>query len=47
MTAIICGALCGSDDYANGKRLYSTPSQMLLIVSPHNGVDAEYRIACA
>lgn len=47
VTAIICGALCGSDDYANGKRLYSTPSQMLLIVSPHNGVDAEYRIACA
>lgn len=47
VTAIICGALCGSDDYANGKRLYSTPSQMLLIVSPRDGVDAEYRIACA
>lgn len=47
VTAIICGALCGSDDYANGKRLYSTPSQMLLIVSPSVGVDAEYRLACA
>ena len=47
VTAFICGALCGSDDYANGKRLYSTPSQMLLIVSPRYGVDAEYRIACA
>lgn len=44
VTAIICGALCGSDDYANGKRLYSTPSQLLLIVNPENGVDAEYRI---
>ena len=44
VTAIICGALCGSDDYANGKRLYSTPSQLLLIVSPEDGVDAEYRI---
>lgn len=46
VTAVICGALCGSDDYANGKRLYSTPSQMLLIVSPRYGVDAEYRITC-
>lgn len=44
VTAIICGALCGSDDYANGKRLYSTPSQLLLIVNSENGVDAEYRI---
>lgn len=46
VTAVICGALCGSDDYANGKRLYSTPSQLLLIVNPEIGVDAEYRIAC-
>lgn len=44
VTAILCGALCGSDDYANGKRLYSTPSQLLLIVNLENGVDAEYRI---
>lgn len=44
VTAIICGALCGSDDYANGKRLYSLPSQLLLIVNPDDGVDAEYRI---
>lgn len=46
VTAIICGALCGSDDYANGKRLYSTPSQLLLIVNSENGVDAEYQIRC-
>lgn len=44
VTAQICGALCGSDDYANDKRLYSTPSQLLLIVNPQIGVDAEYRL---
>lgn len=45
VTAMLCGALCGTDDYANDKRLYSTPSQMLLIVNKDCGVDAEYRIA--
>lgn len=44
VTSMICGSLCGADDYANQKRLYSTPSQLLLIVSPTHGVDAEYRI---
>lgn len=44
VTSMICGSLCGADDYANGKRLYSTPSQLLLIVNPVHGVDAEYRI---
>lgn len=44
--AMICGSLCGTDDYANSKRLYSTPEQMLLIVSAECGVDAEYRIKC-
>lgn len=42
ITAQICGSLCGSDDYANDKRLYSTPSQLMLIVNPECGVDAEY-----
>lgn len=42
--AMLCGALCGTDDYANEHRLYSEPSQLLLIVSPSCGVDAEYRI---
>lgn len=46
ITAEICGSLCGSDDYANSKRLYSNPSQMLLIVNKAVGVDAEYRIKC-
>lgn len=43
-TARICGSLCGTDDYANTKRLYSPPSQLLLIVNPECGVDAEYEI---
>ena len=45
VTSMICGSLCGADDYANQKRLYSTPSQLLLIVNPKRGVDAEYRIS--
>lgn len=47
VTSMLCGALCGADDYANSKRLYSTPSQLLLIVNQTNGVDGEYRIKCA
>lgn len=46
VTSIICGSLCGTDDYANTKRLYSTPSQLLLIVDPEYGVDAEYTLKC-
>lgn len=44
--AMICGSLCGTDDYANSKRLYSRPEQLLLIVNDECGVDAEYRIKC-
>lgn len=43
VTSVICGSLCGTDDYANDNRLYSTPEQLLLIVDD-NGVDAEYHI---
>lgn len=46
ITATICGSLCGTDDYANDKRLYSHPEQLLLIVDPEYGVDAEYRLKC-
>ncbi len=46
VTAMLCSSLCGTDDYANTKRLYSEPSQLLLITNPECGVDAEYRIAC-
>lgn len=46
ITAMICGSLCGTDEYANNKRLYSIPSQLLLIVSEEKGVDAEYNLKC-
>lgn len=45
VTALLCGSLCGADDYANNKRLFSDPSQMLLIFN-EDGLDAEYRIKC-
>lgn len=44
--ALLCGSLCGTDEYANKKRLYSDPSQLLLIVNPNNGVDARYKLHC-
>lgn len=44
VTSLLCGSLCGTDDYANNKRLYSTPSQLLLIMNHEDGIDAEYRI---
>lgn len=46
VTSTICGSLCGADDYANDKRLFSTPSQLLLIVNQETGVDAEYHLKC-
>lgn len=46
VTAMICGSLCGADQYSTEKRLFSTPSQLLLIVNDNVGVDAEYRIRC-
>ena len=44
--ATIVGSLCGTDDYANDKRLYSTPEQLMLIVNPEDGVDATYHLKC-
>lgn len=46
VTAVVCGSLCGTDDYANDKRLYSSPEQMMLVVNARDGVDAEYRLRC-
>lgn len=46
VTARVCGSLCGTDDFANGKRLYSDPYQFLLIVDPTYGPDAEYNLRC-
>lgn len=42
--SMIAGSLCGTDEYANGKRLYSTPEQLLLIVNDRCGIDATYHI---
>ena len=42
--SIICPCLCGTDDYANGKRLYSTPAQLMLVFRPGVGADAYYQI---
>ena len=41
---MVCGSLCGSDDFANEHRLYSRPEQLLLIVDPEYGVDATYHL---
>lgn len=46
ISSMICGSLCGTDEYANTKRLYSRPEQLLLIVKEDCGVDAEYKIKC-
>lgn len=47
VTAIISSALCGADEYANNKRLYSTPGQTMIIVDKRQGVDAVYHLRCA
>lgn len=44
--SMICGSLAGTDDYANEKRLFSPPSQLLLIVNKECGIDAEYALKC-
>lgn len=41
---IISRALCGTDDYANSKRLYSTPGQTLIFFKPGYGRDCTYHI---
>lgn len=44
--SMVAGSLCGTDSYANGKRLYSTPEQLLLIFDKEVGLDATYHIKC-
>ena len=41
---ILVPSLCGTDSYANGKRLYSDPAQTLLIFNEECGCDARYHI---
>lgn len=42
--SMIVRSLCGTDDYANGKRLYSMPGQLMMIFNPDDGCDACYQI---
>lgn len=42
--SMICGSLCGTDEYANGKRLYSSPRQLLLIFNEQEGLDGDYKL---
>jgi hypothetical protein len=42
--SMIVRSLCGTDEYANGKRLYSTPGQLMMVFKPGVGADAYYQI---
>lgn len=42
--SMIAGSLCGTDDYANGKRLYSSPEQLMLLFEDGYGLDAVYHL---
>ena len=41
---IICPSLCGVDNYANEKRLYSNPAQLLLIFNKNSGAEGRFVI---
>lgn len=40
----LVGSLCGTDEYANNKRLYSNPMQTLCIFNPEDGKLCSYNI---
>ena len=40
----IVGSLCGTDEYANNKRLYSSPSQTLMMFNEYDGKYCQYNI---
>lgn len=42
--SIICPSLCGTDDYADGKRLYSTPGQLMMLFTPDGGAECRMMI---
>ena len=41
---MMAGCLCGPDEYANSKRLYSNPSQLMVFFNGAYGRDAVYEI---
>ena len=45
--SILVGSLCGTDEYANNKRLYSTPSQTLMMFNCDDGKYCQYNIKLA
>ncbi len=42
--SILVGSLCGTDEYANNRRLYSNPSQTLMMFNKDNGKYCQYNI---
>ena len=42
--SVIVGSLCGTDEYANNKRLYSYPSQTLMMFNERDGKYCQYNI---
>ena len=42
--SMIVPSLCGVDEYANNKRLYSAPGQLMLVFNEREGKDATYQI---
>jgi hypothetical protein len=40
----LVGSLCGTDEYANNKRLYSNPMQTLCVFTPEDGKLCTYNI---
>lgn len=42
--SILVRSLCGTDEYSNNKRLYSSPGQTLMIFTPEDGRQCTYNI---
>lgn len=42
--SILVRSLCGTDEYANNNRLYSSPGQTLMIFTPEDGRECTYNI---
>jgi protoporphyrinogen oxidase len=45
--SILVGSLCGTDEYANNRRLYSYPSQTLMMFNKDDGKYCQYNIKLA
>ena len=43
----LVGSLCGTDEYANNRRLYSYPSQTLMMFNKDDGKYCQYNIKLA